>query len=322
MTKTCKAIDLLYLAERYEYRVLATSVMDHILFEADLSDGARTLWLILFRGAALNEGVRCEASVSFLKNKTGRSEATLWRQIRELRSGGYLEVVTRKGIEGESLPNIYGPRLPATIVRSIKQTATPREVVSKHIADYEYVATIRDYEKAYSTRQAGPEPDHHPYPGTPVTASEQKGQAKEGLAETHDEVEAGDDAPAAAFTRADAKVPKSGCHGSYAGSHSEIGGDIKTETQMTNTSPKESYTRTGLTCHSRDKWKCYPHIRLQVLERLSKMGIEAKRAKVLMSEIDWTLKFGSMEWWNVQKGINVCLKLIREGRWKTPRWSV
>jgi hypothetical protein len=313
MAKTCKAIDLLYLAERYEYRVMATSVMDHILFEADLSDGARTLWLILFRGAALNEGVRCEASVSFLKNKTGRSEATLWRQIRELRSLGYLEVETRKGLEGESLPNIYGPRLPATIVAVIKQTAIPREVVSKQIADHEYAATTRDYEKAYNTIQPSPEPQQPDHPEALATAQEQKSQITEGLACT--------DAPRAACTGRDAKASVSGHKGGFTGSQYETGGDLKTETENTNTSPKESYTTTG-TGHSRDKWKCYPHIRLQVLERLSKMGIETKRAKVLMSEIDWTLKFGSMEWWNVKKGINVCLKLIREGRWKTPRWSV
>lgn len=109
MSAPCKGIELLYLAERYEYRVIATSVLDHILYEAELSDGARTLWMVLYRGAALNHGVLCKASVSFLENKTGKSRATLWRQIRELKVSGYLDVKNQTGPEGESLPNVYGP---------------------------------------------------------------------------------------------------------------------------------------------------------------------------------------------------------------------
>ncbi|GGO77614.1 hypothetical protein GCM10011348_07570 [Marinobacterium nitratireducens] len=69
MAEPRKGIELLYLAERYEYRVIATSVLDHILFESALSDGARNLWLILYRGAALNRSVRSEASAA-MKTRT------------------------------------------------------------------------------------------------------------------------------------------------------------------------------------------------------------------------------------------------------------
>lgn len=317
MTKPCKGIDLLYLAERYEYRVMATSVMDHILFEADLSDGARTLWMILYRGAALNEGVRCEASVSFLKNKTGKSEATLWRHIRELRSRGYLEVETRKGLEGESLPNIYGPRIPATKVRIIKSTATPREVVSRDIAEDEMAATTRDYENPYNApSETTSECKVEQELDTGVTL-----RASDLSCETFSEQKSTDVAVETKTTLRN--EIRSRVQLTYPDSKSETGEGVKTERENTTTPPTEGYTTTGrVKRHSRDQWKCFPHIRLQVLERLIKMGIDRGRAKVLMSEIDWTLKFGSMEWWNVQKGVNVCLKLIREGRWKSPRFSV
>ena len=82
MSKLCSSRDLQYMCDRLEYRVIPVAVMDHLLYESDLSSGAFKLWMLLFRGSALNEGIKCEASVSFLENMTTWSASTLWRRVK------------------------------------------------------------------------------------------------------------------------------------------------------------------------------------------------------------------------------------------------
>ena len=327
MTKPCKSIDLLYLNERYEYRVIATSVMDHVLMESDLSDGAKTLWLILYRASALNLNMQVEASITFLVNKTGRSQATLWRQIRELKEGGYLDVKTRRGADKEMLPNIYSPRLPDHIVTMIKATAKPREVVSHEIAEHEYnetkerldlkAETIRDYENKYNF----PETDIDCANDNENTVLNIVGNASNLRSETFSSESVVDVALCSGKSLTDDFRNHDSL--TYDGVKIEIGEGVKSDTEKTNTPSEKDYTTTGsVKLHSRDHWKLYPHLRLQVRQKLEQLNLSQAQVKKLLREIDWTLKFGSMEWWSVPKAVNVCLKLIREGRWQTPRFNV
>jgi len=369
----CSEKQLQYLNERYEYRILATSVIDHVLLRSGLSDAAKILWLNLYRLAALKPGMKTEASATYLKVATGKSESTIWRLIKELREGGYLLVVTRNGTDGESLPNIYGPRLPMKEMEKIRKSATPREVISKQITahefeeirkvkkdcpatvrdsnnkineyrdypglceqpddisetirDYykdqieqpEYIATIRDYDFQHSTCEEGcSDRNLQPKPGENVPAersalaqNERKQRSSDNTAIRH----------LNALRNALTSQPELTKDTHSGGVRGDSQGGRKSGTQSTkvNKSPTEiCYTTTG--AHSRDSWKMFPHIRLQVKTRLEKMGIAPDRVKTLLREIDWSLKFGSMEWWPVQKGINVCLNLIQTGRWVTPRF--
>lgn len=327
MTKPCKSIDLLYLNERYEYRVIATSVMDHILMESDLSDGAKTLWLILYRASALNLDMQVEASITFLVNKTGRSQATLWRQIRELKKGGYLNVVTRRGVDKEMLPNIYSPRLPDSVIELIKLTAKPREIVSHEIAEHEYNETInglkcrevtaRDYENLPSFSET----DSNSNTDSDNTDTEAVRNASNLRSETFSD----ESRVYVALHSGKSLTDDFRNHDSvtFEGVKIEMGEGVKSDTEKTITPSEKDYTTTGsVKLHSRDHWKMYPHLRIQVRQKLEQLNLNQAQVKKLLSEIDWTLKFGSMEWWSVPKAVNVCLKLIREGRWQTPHFKV
>lgn len=430
MLKPCTAIELKYLSERYEYRVLAASVMDHILIDADLSDGARTLWLILYRSSALTKTFSIVASAGFLKIKTGRSEATLWRQIRELKTKGYLSVVKQTGPEGEALPNIYGPRLPKYVVKKIKETATPREVVSTTLLNDELQGVRDDLISKSSCEVAGYEFEQEkpldkyrvgsidelpsdvadrlkefgnkPFINIPTTDKEitseelQRGndtklnvdlpcdgltdsdikstpdygfsndsfwsecfgtspdydftykspndighycnddvkpeieQHPERAVSTQESVyEAESENTRTHFFESNTETLKSKQELILEGSENdgeasfeiETGASVRFETEETNHTPTEYLTTTGIiTKHSRDSWKCFPHVRLQILTKLGEFGFEEKRCKELMKQIDWTLTHGAMSDWHTRKGINTCLKLIREGRWERPHF--
>jgi hypothetical protein len=283
--------------------------MDHILIESKLSDGAKTLWMILYRGAGLNVGMKCEASVSFLKNMTGKSDSTLWRLIKELRTRGYLDVETREGLDGKNLPNIYGPRLPATAIKVIKDTATPREVVSDQLG-FDYItATTRDYENSIGS-EVDCETEH--IEDVKVHRKALSIDSKSDLAITSNLTAVSIEAALKEGSIGEVEIVDLESFTSY------IGESVKTGTQYTNP-PTEGYTK--IRGHSRDSWKMYPHIRTEVSARLDKMGFSYDRTKQLISEIDWTLNFGSMSEWGVQKGINVCLSLNAKKQWQTPNWA-
>jgi len=324
MNKLCSSHDLQFLNDRYEYRIFAVAILDHILVDSKLSDGAKTLWMTLYRGAGLTKDMKCEASVSFLKNMTGKSESTLWRLIRELRKNSYLNVETREGKDGKNLPNIYGPRLPATVIKSIKSTATPREQVSTRLG-YEYItATIHDDDYSSETiRDYENEGENHENIADDLRSDQLSNQ------ETHSPLHINDSESFSSQTdnntslqveNAYIELTKDVDQGENCREsgylENDIGGTVKSGTQYTNT-PTEINTKT--LGHSRDQWKMFPHIRTLVRKRLSNMGIDNAQSEKLIKEIDWTIHFGSMGEWPVQKAINTCLKLISSQKWATPR---
>lgn len=311
MSKHCSHYDIQYLNERYEYRVIACSIVDHVMTASCLSDGAKILWTVLYRDAALNHSMKCMASTSFLEVKIGKSRATIWRLIKELRASGYLDVENRRLSDGTSLPNIYGPRLPVDVVRNIKKNATKREVVSKKITADQLSGSSRDYEIPYNE----PETIEDSVECDCYTDEKLATSTSQINSETFSESTCNN---ALVSNKSDATERLTSKHSLiYDGHEDERGEGVTNEIQNTITPPTEDYTRTFP--HSRDSWKMYSHVRLNLKERLLKMGVREQRAKVLIREIDWTINFGSMQWWTVQKAINVCLSLIAEGRWQSPR---
>ena len=286
MSNLCSSRDLQYMCDRFEYRVYPSAVIDHLILESGLSKGAQILWILLWRGSALNEGIKCEASVSFLEKMTTWSASTLWRAVKELRAKDYLLVVTREGADGKNLPNIYGPRLPKKVAKEINHTATPREVVSTQLTIDHINAVGRDY---------------HNEPTVP----------DEAVNDVECDVKIGQEVCAGLSESLSDSVSDDYSHNRKAvtdqlkdkpllinkGVKSEVGESVRSETQYTNYPLTEDYTKTSV--HSRDQWKMYPHIRSQVLNRLRDFGLDINRSKVLVKEIDYTLNFGSMKDWTV-----------------------
>lgn len=315
MRKLCSSEDIQYLNDRYEYRVMAVSIMDYILIESGLSDGAKTMWMILYRASGLRKDMKCEASVSYLKNRTGKSESTLWRLIRELKNSGYLYVKTREGEDGKNLPNIYGPRLPKVAIQRIKKFATPREVVSDQLG-YDYItATTRDQTKEPDSVFESESNNTQPITIDTDTSQDEQKQTNLVCLEENSVNASVDD-----LTVSEEPYRSSFISENYEFLEcvdNEIGDSVISDIQNTNP-PREGYTKT--ISHSRDSWKMYPHIRSSVLSKLSKMNICPDQAKLIAGEIDWSLNYGAMTDWPVQKAVNVCLSLVRSGKWTTPNW--
>lgn len=203
-----------------------------------------------------------------------------------MRSKNYLLVVTREGLDGKNLSNIYGPRLPIKVANEIKRTATPREVVSTQLTIDHLNAVGRDY---------------HNEPTLP----------DEAVNDVECDVKIGQEVCAGLSESLSDSVSDDYSHNRKAvtdqlkdkpllinkGVKSEVGESVRSETQYTNYPLTEDYTKTSV--HSRDQWKMYPHIRSQVLNRLRDFGLDINRSKVLVKEIDYTLNFGSMKDWTV-----------------------
>ena len=135
MTALCSPNLLNQLIEKKEYRILPAPLWRLVQSNPNLSVEARFLWTVLWELCSASRSFEKNLTWSFLSKRVGKSESTIRRWSRQLQSFGFLEIENRFSDSGGQLPSIFRIGVPQTLMDILDKKFPNRRKVSRDFPD-------------------------------------------------------------------------------------------------------------------------------------------------------------------------------------------
>lgn len=283
----CPSELIIAINQKTSYRVISNIILDAVL-KSTLSDCAVRVWLAIYQQAwGDNRGGRV-LSATYIATRLNKSKSTIDRAFKELRDAGFLVSTRQQEDEDGNMPRLLSARIPASVAEEgIKQkarkTATKTEEEHKEV---QATPTLDTESPTTKTNSQIPRTKRRPTAGL----QDCKKMSREEMIAMHEALK---------------KNP-------HPSSNNDKGRGCKNEAQTNNKSIENNKSvNTVIDKFSKDT-------NTKILERVSNLGFTGIQAQELTKQIQYACSIGVFHDKKGWEGINICLKLIRTNKWRTP----
>jgi hypothetical protein len=118
------------LMQGVEYRNQPEVLMDHMIKDPSISDGAYRLFQLIYKDGFFDDLFSISRAKKSLAKDLNTSVSSINRRLKELSDAGYINIVKQR-TNGEWLPSRISVDLPSSLVQALEEAPIRRKVIAK-----------------------------------------------------------------------------------------------------------------------------------------------------------------------------------------------
>lgn len=314
IVQPCGGDIIVALNKSTSYRIISTVIIDAVL-ESDLSDFSVRLWMVIYQHSWSDQRGMRVLSTSYLSKRLNKSRSSIERGIRELKGKGYLVVMQQSDDTDGNLPRIVSARIPAMLADCGLKTRQRQTIKNPQSGE---PCSRQPSDESPTNIQTIDQPEASlPTQDQPVCQQSTKKVDNVGLWRPKDSLRNRKKLTKEEMLATLAEMK----HYPQGSPRTEVLGTVKNDTQTNNIKISiNNPVKTVVDVFKPNQPKQHFTDRTNelVLARLGGCGYMGKQANDLLKQIEFATLSGVFADKELWASINICLKLIRSNRWRTP----